>query len=220
MFFHPADEEHLVRLCYIAAHFEDIYRNSRFVPGNWLAYIGADATLDDLVSEVPAFVVDDIRQQLDRAARGPIGNLRTLPAEQRICGPVFAGSDDVRGADADYILWGRLIDCKATIRPDRLDRDTVYQLAGYLLLDYDDTFGVDHVGLYLSRQGALVEWTVDDFLGLLRADIPLPRLRGACEHALTDGESGTAPPPPHERSPLPRPRNAPPIQDSLFDDPD
>jgi hypothetical protein len=123
-------------------------------------------------------VVDDISLQLALAESfGPFGNLRSLPAEHRICGPVFAGSTHVDGADADFILGGRLIDCKATVRPDRLGRAEVYQLVGYLLLDYDDTFRIDRLGLYPSRQGAFIDWRTDDFLGLLSADIPLPRLR-------------------------------------------
>jgi hypothetical protein len=51
------------------------------------------------------------------------------------------------GADADLILGGLLLDRKSTIQPRRLGRDEIYQLAAYLLLDYDDEYGIDRVGL-------------------------------------------------------------------------
>lgn len=92
-------------------------------------------------------------------------------------GPVFAGSGDIGGADADYILGGLLLDCKATKDPRRLGREEIYQLAGYLLLDYDNQFGIDQVGLYLSRQGGLITWDAADFLRRLGASVPLPQLR-------------------------------------------
>lgn len=94
-----------------------------------------------------------------------------------MCGPVFAGSGDIGGADADYILGGLLLDCKATKDPRRLGREEIYQLAGYLLLDYDDQFGIDQVGLYLSRQGGLITWDAAGFLRRLGAAMSLAQLR-------------------------------------------
>jgi hypothetical protein len=112
-----------------------------------------------------------------RLAEGPFAAFRALPQRARVCGPVFAGSGDIGGADADYILDGLLLDCKATKDPRRLGREEIYQLAGYLLLDYDDQFGIDQVGLYLSRQGGLITWDAADFLRRLGAAMPLAQLR-------------------------------------------
>lgn len=61
--------------------------------------------------------------------------------------------------------------------PGKLGRDEINQLAGYLLLDYRDELGINQVGLYLSRQGAMITWTVTEFLRLLGADEPLTRRR-------------------------------------------
>jgi hypothetical protein len=47
------------------------------------------------------------------------------------------------------------------------------------LLDYDDRYGIREVGFYLARQGALIRWTVPEFLTMLGARIPLPQLRVA-----------------------------------------
>jgi hypothetical protein len=41
-----------------------------------------------------------------------------------------------------------------------------------LLLDYDDAFHIDSVGIYFARQGVLQEWTVSEFLSLTRGSLP------------------------------------------------
>jgi hypothetical protein len=112
-----------------------------------------------------------------KLAEDPFAPLRALPPEARTCGPTFQGSQDIGGADADFILGGLLLDCKAAIQPRRLGHAEIYQLAGYLVLDYDDRYGINRVGLYLSRQGALIVWTVEDFLHRLGATRPVTDLR-------------------------------------------
>ncbi|MFF9819017.1 UvrD-helicase domain-containing protein [Streptomyces sp. NPDC014006] len=171
------DDEELTRLCHVAGYFEAVYRNGVFSRRrNLLASADARTTLNDLTAAVPAYVLEDISDQIALAER-PFAPFRLLPEHKRVCGPVFAGSADLGGADADFIVDGLLIDCKATIRPHSLNRAAVQQLAGYLLLDYDDTHRIERVGIYLSRHGALITWTVPEFLTSLGATIPLPALR-------------------------------------------
>lgn len=210
-------EDRLIRLCHVASSFEAIFRHVGWMRGNSLGFCKPGASLDDLADAVPSYVVDDIHHQMALAASpGPFKRLQKLPAQQRICGPVFDGSRHVGGADADFILNGALIDCKATIRPRRMGRAEVYQLAGYLLLDYSDAYAIETVGLYLSRQGALIDWSVTDFLSSLGARLSLPALRAACRHALTGGEEGEPPTSAASNCPLPPPRTGPAVQDSLF----
>ncbi|MCQ0003185.1 UvrD-helicase domain-containing protein [Streptomyces sudanensis] len=170
------DENALTRLCFVAGFFEDIARTGEIRRFSMLGSATPATTLDDLTAAVPEYVVTDIDQQM-RLAEGPFAAFRALPQRARVCGPVFAGSGDIGGADADYILGGLLLDCKATKDPRRLGREEIHQLAGYLLLDYDDRFGIDRVGLYLSRQGGLITWDAAGFLRRLGAGAPLPRLR-------------------------------------------
>ncbi|MFL6119083.1 UvrD-helicase domain-containing protein [Actinophytocola sp.] len=168
-------DEALTRLCYVASFFEDIYRTGQLRRYSMLAEAGTATSLDHLTASVPDHVIADIAQQMS-LARTPLAHYRTLRPTARVCGPTFTGSSDVP-ADADLILDGLLLDCKATREPRKLGREEVYQLAGYLLLDYDDQYGIDSVGLYLSRQGGLITWSVADFLRELGATAPLPRLR-------------------------------------------
>jgi AAA domain/UvrD-like helicase C-terminal domain len=178
------DDDILCRLCFVAAYYEDIYRTGEIRRFSLLGSGTAATTLDTLTAAVPAYAIEDIRKQLELAEE-PFAPFRTLPAEARVCGPTFAGSQDIGGADADFILDGLLLDCKATIQPRRLGREEIYQLAGYLLLDYDDRYAIERVGLYLSRQGALVVWSVPDFLQRLGATRSLAGLRERLRKHLT-----------------------------------
>lgn len=172
----PLAEERLARLCFVAGFYEDVYRTGEIRRSSLLAGADGRTRLEGLLAAVPAYAVEDQAAQLELARRS-FGPLTALPAARRVCGPVFTGSGDIGGADADFILDGALIDCKATTRPRRLGTEEVYQLAGYLLLDYDDQYGIDRLGFYLSRQGHLVTWPVGRFLRRLGATAPLPRLR-------------------------------------------
>ncbi|GAA3783774.1 hypothetical protein GCM10022403_018060 [Streptomyces coacervatus] len=113
-----------------------------------------------------------------------------------------------RRADADFIAAGQLIDCKATIHPEHIGAPAIHQLAGYLLLSYEDHYHLDSVSLYLARQGQLIGWTSQEFLDLLGARQPLDQLRADCRAAL-------APPPPPEPTQIPRQVTS--TQESLFD---
>ncbi|MFF7048225.1 UvrD-helicase domain-containing protein [Streptomyces griseorubiginosus] len=180
----PLDEEQLTRLCHVAGFYEAIFRNGVFSRRrNLLTLANAHTTLDQLAAAVPRYVLEDISEQME-LADPPFAAFRRLPAEQRVCGPVFAGSGDLGGADADFIVNGLLIDCKATTRPHTIQRSALQQLAGYLLLDYDDAYGIDRVGLYLARQGALIDWSVAEFLDALGTRDSLSQLRNLLRHHL------------------------------------
>ncbi|MCX5016709.1 UvrD-helicase domain-containing protein [Streptomyces sp. NBC_00555] len=182
---HPGtlDDAALTRLCFVAGFFEDIARTGEIRRFSLLNPATPGTSLDTLTTRVPPYVIDDIDQQM-RLARTPFAPFRALPPASRVCGPVFTGSTDIGGADADFILGGCLLDCKATKDPRRLGREEIHQLAGYLLLDYDDQFGITRVGLYLSRQGGLITWQTPDFLRRLGATTPLPQLRADLRHHL------------------------------------
>ncbi|WP_385633033.1 hypothetical protein [Streptomyces sp. SudanB135_2055] len=205
------DEERLSRLCFAASHFEEVKR-AGFRPGNPLLQLDARAVLDDLLDQVPSYVPDDIAAQVELAeADHALGWVTRQPVDKRICAPVFSGSNDVDGADADFIAEGHLIDCKATTRPDRFgSRKEVHQLAGYLLLDYQDEYALDKVGFYLSRQGQLVTWSTQEFLDLLGARRSLSELRAALSQTLRT--PALAAPPQREKLPPHA------TQDSLFDE--
>ncbi|MGY5059991.1 hypothetical protein ACWDFR_39005 [Streptomyces sp. 900105755] len=193
-----AAEERLARLCFVAAWFESVFRGGMYAE-HPLMHADFSCGLEGVMSTVPDYVPDDLAAQTALADRpDALQWVLASPKEERVCGPTFAGSNHVGGADADFIVSGRLIDCKATIHPQRISRDQLYQLAGYLLLDYDNRYGIERVGLYLSRQGQLIEWEAEQLLRLLGARRPLPELRRACRTVLTSLAGPVRLPPPRQ----------------------
>jgi AAA domain/UvrD-like helicase C-terminal domain len=183
----PLDDTELSRLCFVASSYEEVYRTGRIQRGNMLLRATEQTTLSQLTAAVPEYAIDDLARQF-ALARQPFAPFRALPAADKICGPTFAGSTDLGGADADFILGGLLLDCKATRHPRSLGREELYQLAGYLLLDYDDRYRITRLGLYLSRQGGMIAWDVEDFLTALGASHSLANLRSLLRHRIRSGD--------------------------------
>lgn len=162
------DDAFQARTCYALALLTECYRapigNSRLLTvteGN------SPAELLDLA--LPGEVADLIAMR-DSARRVLIPHLPGGPVHT---GPTFEGSRDL-AADADLIAGGTLIEMKSTrgararadgTRPPRVDADDLYQIIGYLLMDYSDRYAITEVGLYLIRYECYMTWPVDWFLG-------------------------------------------------------
>lgn len=153
-----ADEEgRLARCCYLLALFEQVFRG-----GVWITsplFGQRSPTLEDLLALVPAAAVADLRE-LVWAFCDTSADLLASPATLN---PTFAGSLDVGGADADFVVGGCLVDIKTTVN-SRVETEWLRQLLGYALLDYDDEHAIRSVGLYLARQRAWLRWGVDEVL--------------------------------------------------------
>ncbi|MEU6381697.1 hypothetical protein [Streptomyces sp. NPDC046909] len=150
-------------------------------------------TLDRLLVLPRPEVVGDVVQQIERAAESELGPRRqqSLPGHC-VAGPGFPGQQI--GADADLVVDGLLLDFKSTTLVRELSQHTLWQLLGYLLLDREDRYRIDSVGIYLTRRGTLVHWSVPDFLNLLgarRRDLPV--LRAAVAQLLARCEAGRPP---------------------------
>jgi len=92
--------------------------------------------------------------------------LPLLPAGPVFSGATFDGSVDLN-ADADVIVGGVLVDFKASrggrprqdgSRTGALARGDLYQLLGYVLLDYSDRYAIHTVAIYAARFGFLASW--------------------------------------------------------------
>jgi hypothetical protein len=179
-----AAEERLARVCVVAVWFEEVYRSRRIFPGTALGEAGESVTLEDLLAAVPEYVVADVVAVLGLAG-GVVDEVRALCGSADVeVGPVFAGSSDVGGADADWIAGGLLVDVKATATPAKLRGADIQQLACYVLLDYDDFYSIERVGWYFARIGVLVAWDVGSFFRLLGAVHPIGELRQGLAAAL------------------------------------
>ena len=155
----PTEEEYqLDRACVVLALYEEVYRAGMW-PTSPLASLEGDADVADLLRLVPDAWVEDVA-----AVCGRVIDTVSFPSP-RVLNPTFALSEAVGGADADLVLDRCLIDIKTTVNP-RLDLQWLRQVLGYVLLDLDDRYRLDSVGLLLTRQAHLVAWPLVDLLDL------------------------------------------------------
>jgi len=78
-------------------------------------------------------------------------------------GPVFAGSQIMPG-DADLVAGGLLTELKTTTKKPSLGVTDLWQMLGYVFMDYVDGFAVTDVALFSARYGYLAQWNLDVLL--------------------------------------------------------
>jgi hypothetical protein len=81
-------------------------------------------------------------------------------------GPVFAGSEIMQG-DADLIAGGLLTELKTTSKKPSLEVTDLWQILGYVLMDYVDEFAITDVALFSARYGYLARWNLNVLLAQL-----------------------------------------------------
>lgn len=168
-----SDEELLARYCVVLSRFEQIFRMGGD-PNSLLFALGPEPT----VSELLAIAEDSWIEDLCSMSWLFYDRCNDLLSGDVVLNPIFTGSTDIGGGDADLIVNGCLIDIKATVNP-KVSKDWLYQLIGYSLLDYNDEFGIQKVGIYFTRQGILLQWFLQDLIEDLSGgpSLGLPELR-------------------------------------------
>ncbi len=167
---HPLDStkcEYLCRRCWALALLEQVFRAGPVALQGPLSALTPSSSLGDLLALAPGNGVADCCQLADLAQRPLIEAFADVPQDRRHLDPVFSGSGDVGGADGDFILGDCLLDCKATINPlpsASALRPWLWQLLGYVGLDYEDEYKLGRVGIYLARQGRCVIWDLPALL--------------------------------------------------------
>jgi len=154
-----AEAEHLLdRYCVVLSFFEQVFRSNAYLQGPLM-----QPTVKQSVEELLAIPRDSWLDDLSQIFNLFYARYHELLSRPYILNPTFAGSLDIGGADADLVVDGCLIDIKASVSP-QIKAEYLYQLAGYLLLDYDDQLHMNAVAIYMARQGMLFTWSVDKFL--------------------------------------------------------
>src|SRR5262249_31327913 len=111
------------------------------------------ATADQLLGLAPGEAVNELLALRRHAEQTLLPVLATRKGEWAL-GPTFAGSR-LMNADADLIAAGLLLELKTSLGDKRangarrasLERQTLLQLFGYLLLDPTDEFAIAEVGV-------------------------------------------------------------------------
>ena len=93
-------------------------------------------------------------------------------------GPTFTGSALIK-ADADLIAAGLLLDLKTSAKKPSLGVTDLLQVIGYALLDFDDEYRLDALGIFSARYAYLAIWELPALLSELAGhDVDLRTVRG------------------------------------------
>ncbi|MXZ46509.1 MAG: hypothetical protein F4Z08_05890 [Chloroflexi bacterium] len=168
-----AEERVLARFCLVLAALEAVWRSPLAWPPPWLGN-AAPRNSAELLALVPDDWVEDAAA-LGEAFSGMHRDWRDTDA---FLNPVFAGSEDVGGADADFISQRCLWDVK-THKGRGARGAWLYQLIGYVLLDYENEYAIKRVGLLFPRHQTKIAWPIDELIARLSGNHKshLPELR-------------------------------------------
>ena len=157
-------ERILARYCFVLALLEEVYRSNtyRYSP---LVLPRLKKGVDELLAIAQEEWIDDLCN-LFTLFHSQYAYMLPLP---HIHNPPFLGEADIGSASADLIVDGCLIEIKASIEPI-IQSVWLRHLAGCALLDYEDQHHIHSVGIYMARQGCLVRWPLDKFLGGLTGE--------------------------------------------------
>jgi hypothetical protein len=167
-------EKLLARYCYVLALFERLCRDTASRLYSPLLIPRPKQSVDELL-EIPTDAeIDDLcaMSWLFYDRYHDLLSLRSvLSRTLKRCGVVSE-------SDVDLIVDGCLMEIEASIKPE-IKPLLLWQLAGYLLLDDKDKYKVRSVGIYMARQGKLLQWPIAEFLYILTGSdtLPLARLR-------------------------------------------
>ena len=127
----------------------------------------ASKTVDDLFASIPPAMLADV-SNLRAANQGQVEQWRTMIRKgvEYTENPHFTGASLVGGADGDWFIDDTLFDCKVkdTIRAPWL-RKVLMQLLGYLILDLDNDYQAQRIGIWLPRQATVKTWAIEEVLG-------------------------------------------------------
>lgn len=151
------EEEMLSRYCILLALFQewspyDSYKSPLLLPAQ-------DRTVSGLLSIVKPHWVEDLCR-LSWLFHKRHEYLLSRPA-------IFEASFEGTGwASADLIIDNCVIEIKASIKP-RLEKQWLYQVVAYALLDHKNSYRLREVGIYMARQGCLLRCPLRDLLNVL-----------------------------------------------------
>lgn len=181
----------LARACWALAILTNAYRSDplRVLAGPLNQFQGENLSRDDLLGLAPDDAINQLAEFRKVFENVLIPELAKRPGTWAL-GPTFTGSAAIGGADADLIAAGLLLELKTAKPKPSLAKVELYQLVGYALLDFDDAFGLESVGVFNARYGYLATWDLADLLEELAGfRVSLPALRGQFRELLLAGPS-------------------------------
>jgi hypothetical protein len=158
-----ADPEQLARACWVLALLTEVFRGGPMVAalGPLGRFHDPRPSTEQLLALAPPAALSQLaafRQVFQTALVSKLAGRRGLWA----LGPTFIGSALIR-ADADLIAAGLLLDLK-TYAKLSLGVQDVLQAIGYALLDFDDEYKLDELGIFSARYAYLATWDLSALL--------------------------------------------------------
>ena len=143
---------------------ESIYRAGvRAIRSSLGERLSAARNVDEVYDSIPP-LMPDLRIVNQRQIKH--WRLRMKHGAFFVSNPSFSGDFLVGGADGDWFIDDTLFDCKVkdTITAPWV-RKTLMQLLGYLILDLDNDYQAQRIGVWLPRQATVKTWTIEEILG-------------------------------------------------------
>lgn len=180
-----ADAVVLARSCWVLALITEACRGGPMVAaaGPLGRFRGAAVTSDDLLGLVPPAGLDQLAGFRHVFSAILIPQLAARTGTWAL-GPTFTGSALIK-ADADLIAAGLLIDLKTSAKKPSLAVTDLLQVIGYALLDFDDEYRLDALGIFSARYAYLATWELPALLSELAGhDVDLRTVRGRFQDLL------------------------------------
>lgn len=174
-----ADARVLAQACWVLALITEAYRGGPMVAaaGPLGRFRGAAVTSDDLLGLAPSAGLDQLAGFRHVFSDTLIPQLAARTGTWAL-GPTFTGSALIK-ADADLIAAGLLIDLKTSAKKPSLGVTDLLQVIGYALLDFDDEYRLDALGIFSARYAYLATWELPALLSELAGhDVDLRTVRG------------------------------------------
>ena len=167
-------EKLLARYCYVLALFEELDRSDPRFRYSPLLMPRPKQSIDELL-EIPT---DEEIADLCAMSWLFYDRYHDRLSLRSVLSPTLERCGAVSACRADLIVDGCLMEIIASVKPE-IESPSLWQLAGYLLLDSKDRYKIRSVGIYMARQGKLLQWPIDDFLRLLTGSdtVSLAQLR-------------------------------------------
>ena len=152
----------------IFAWCESLYRaGMRAIRSSLGKRLSAARNVDEVYDSVPPLMLEDLaRLRIVNQRQIKHWRLRMYQGAFFISNPSFSGDFLVGGADGDWFIDDTLFDFKVV---DKISapwvRKVLMQLLGYLILDLDNDYQAQRIGIWLPRQATARTWEIEEILG-------------------------------------------------------
>mgnify|MGYP000862744812 CR=1 FL=1 len=147
---------------------ESIYRaGGRAIRSSLGERLSAARNVDEVYDSIQPLMLEDIaRLHIVNQRQIKHWRLRMRHGAFFISNPSFSGDFLVGGADGDWFIDDTLFDCKVV---DKISapwvRKVLMQLLGYLVLDLDNDYQAQRIGIWLPRQAMVKTWAIEEIFG-------------------------------------------------------